>query len=249
MENESNRKQRVKQVAVMGCAVAAIYLGVIVTVPVWNPHQDFRLPNCLSNEKQIGLGLLQYVQDNDEMLPNTAWANAPNQTWRTLLYPYIKSKQIFQCPDRPYQPDAPDGLPVSYAANDSGVFEGGAGSRGLATFAPPGAKPLALAEFDDPQYLIAVCEITGTSRYDFDAGEPTIPGSGKEQIWAGHKGKSNLLLMDGHAKSFDPPQTLDYIDPAADKPGGAVPRNLWYRDQSHPASPVELANVSNVVRE
>ena len=249
MENESFQRKLGRSFLYAACAAGLAIIIIAGTTPLWVRPDGDRRNTCLSNEKQIGLGLLQYVQDNDEMLPNTAWANAPNQTWRTLLYPYIKSKQIFQCPDRPYEPDAPDGLPLSYAANDSGVFEGGTGSRGLATFAPPGAKPLALAEFDDPQYLIAVCEITGTSRYDFDAGEPTIPGSGNEQIWAGHKGKSNFLLMDGHAKSLDPPETLGYTDPAADKPGGAVPRNLWYRDQSHPASPVELANVSNVVRE
>lgn len=192
---------------------------------------------------------MQYEQDYDDALPTTGTPGTVSPSWRSAVYPYIKSRNVFECPSRRGQDPGPDGFATSYAANDSGVYGHPPGFQGLGAFSPPGSKPLKTTDFPEPSRLVAVCEITGTSRYDFDAGDPTIPGSGKEQIWAGHKGKSNFLLMDGHAKSLDPPETLGYTDPAADKPGGAVPRNLWYRDPSHPVSPEELVNVSNVVRE
>jgi len=57
----------------------------------------------LSNLKQIGLGIAQYVQDYDEMYPpmqSTAIAKA-------AIYPYIKSEAVFQNPTthEPYRPN------------------------------------------------------------------------------------------------------------------------------------------------
>ena len=49
---------------------------------------------CLSNLKQINLGLLMYVQDYDEVLPPTK----SMAKMQTLLNPYIKNNSIFACP-------------------------------------------------------------------------------------------------------------------------------------------------------
>ena len=45
---------------------------------------------CISNSKQLGLGLLMYATDFDDRLP-------PAQSWRTLSLPYLRSND-FQCP-------------------------------------------------------------------------------------------------------------------------------------------------------
>ena len=52
--------------------------------------------SCLSNLKQISLGLLQYTQDYDEKFPPAK--NAVGG-WADLVFPYVKSTQIFQCPN------------------------------------------------------------------------------------------------------------------------------------------------------
>jgi prepilin-type processing-associated H-X9-DG protein len=56
---------------------------------------------CLSNEKQIGLGLMQYVEDNDEVLPQANYGGnkAYFPKWMDSLYPYVKSTNVFDCPD------------------------------------------------------------------------------------------------------------------------------------------------------
>ena len=59
-------------------------------------------PNCSPNLKQIGLGLLQYVQDYDEQLPPAATrsraAGAPPFGWADVIQPYVRSTQLLQCP-------------------------------------------------------------------------------------------------------------------------------------------------------
>jgi len=49
------------------------------------------LPLCQSNEKQMMLGVIQYIQDYDERMP-------PARKWIDALQPYTRSEQIFQCP-------------------------------------------------------------------------------------------------------------------------------------------------------
>jgi len=46
---------------------------------------------CLSNLKQLSLGLQQYVQDNDSRFPTDPFLLA-------ALLPYVKSQELFQCP-------------------------------------------------------------------------------------------------------------------------------------------------------
>ncbi len=54
---------------------------------------------CQMNLKQIGLGMIQYVQDYDERYP-PARASA-SSGWADLLQPYLKNTQIFQCDKAP----------------------------------------------------------------------------------------------------------------------------------------------------
>ncbi len=53
---------------------------------------------CLSNERQVGLALLQYAADNDDHLlsPNgyTGWSH-------DAAYPYLKNVRVFRCPEDP----------------------------------------------------------------------------------------------------------------------------------------------------
>jgi prepilin-type processing-associated H-X9-DG protein len=46
---------------------------------------------CLSNLKQLSMGALMYVQDYDEVMPDT-------DRWHETLLPYIKSDAAFTCP-------------------------------------------------------------------------------------------------------------------------------------------------------
>ena len=48
--------------------------------------------SCISNEKQLALGIIMYVQDYDETFPRK---KAP---YNDLIFPYVKNKAIFACP-------------------------------------------------------------------------------------------------------------------------------------------------------
>jgi type II secretory pathway pseudopilin PulG len=72
-------------------------------------REKARQTSCLSNEKQIGLGILMYVGDYDETYPNAGYdgcsTNANwglacrNVDWWQVIQPYIKSWNLCVCPD------------------------------------------------------------------------------------------------------------------------------------------------------
>jgi prepilin-type N-terminal cleavage/methylation domain-containing protein/prepilin-type processing-associated H-X9-DG protein len=84
--------------------IAIIAILASILFPVFaRARENARRSSCQSNLKQIGLGLLQYVQDYDEVLPSTAYGNSSGSPetyyrWQDAIYPYVKSEQIFWCP-------------------------------------------------------------------------------------------------------------------------------------------------------
>jgi len=98
--------------------IAIIAILAAILFPVFaRARENARRSSCLSNLKQIGLGMMQYVQDYDEMYPNAYYTDAAGTTfWWTMLQPYVKSSQVFTCPSSPFKDTA---TPVNgnYGAN------------------------------------------------------------------------------------------------------------------------------------
>ena len=67
----------------LGCTFLLLIVAAILFPIFAKVNADKRYPSCLSNEKQIGIAIIAYCQDNDEMMPNIAAANNPRNTWRT----------------------------------------------------------------------------------------------------------------------------------------------------------------------
>jgi prepilin-type N-terminal cleavage/methylation domain-containing protein/prepilin-type processing-associated H-X9-DG protein len=105
--------------------IAIIAILAAILFPVFaQAREKARATACLSNMKQIGLGLMQYVQDYDETYPESVFAADPtgpywnhwsdSPTWDNVVNPYIKNGMagnngtsfnfvgkggpIFQCP-------------------------------------------------------------------------------------------------------------------------------------------------------
>lgn len=84
--------------------IAIIGILAAILFPVFaRARENARRALCQSNLKQIGLGILQYVQDYDEVLPSAAFGNSDNTIgsyyrWQDAIYPYVKSQQVFNCP-------------------------------------------------------------------------------------------------------------------------------------------------------
>ncbi len=78
--------------------IAIIAILAAILFPVFaKAREKARQTTCLSNEKQLGLAVLQYSADFDEKLvPITARAF---EHWTKLVYQYVKSYDVYRCPD------------------------------------------------------------------------------------------------------------------------------------------------------
>ena len=95
--------------------IAIIAILASILFPVFaRARENARRTSCVSNLKQIGLGMLQYAQDFDELLPRYVvkgsqtlstgkYASGSNHLWMHTIYPYVKSVQVFNCPSADYQ--------------------------------------------------------------------------------------------------------------------------------------------------
>jgi len=104
--------------------IAIIAILAAILFPVFaQAREKARAISCLSNEKEICLAILMYVQDYDERMPTWSyWVNNnpdadtgnalygqtdPNgggykyhyNGWDNLVGPYVKNRGIFHCPD------------------------------------------------------------------------------------------------------------------------------------------------------
>ena len=81
--------------------IAIIAILAAILFPVFaRARENARRSSCQSNLKQIGLDMLQYVQDYDEYYPPFV-IGGTSRGWAQNIQPYLKSTQIFQCPSEP----------------------------------------------------------------------------------------------------------------------------------------------------
>ena len=89
--------------------IAIIALLAAILFPVFSAAREkARQSRCASNLKQLALANIQYVQDYDEttlsgapLIVGNGGIYAQGLAWGSQLYPYVKSTQIFTCPDDP----------------------------------------------------------------------------------------------------------------------------------------------------
>ena len=84
--------------------IAIIAILAAILFPVFaKAREKARQISCASNEKQIGLAVIQYVQDYDERMPCGLILNSTNNPngfgWAGQVQPYAKSAQLFKSPD------------------------------------------------------------------------------------------------------------------------------------------------------
>ena len=94
--------------------IAIIAILAAILFPVFaKAREKARQISCASNMKQLGLGFMQYQQDNDEVLPNDGSGQCGAWGWAGRIYPYVKSTALYKCPG-----DSKTGTyPVSYTSD------------------------------------------------------------------------------------------------------------------------------------
>ena len=82
--------------------IAIIAILASILFPVFaRARENARRTSCLSNLKQIGLGIMQYTQDYDETYPNYNTYDGVDETapyWYDMVEPYLKSMEVLRCP-------------------------------------------------------------------------------------------------------------------------------------------------------
>lgn len=107
--------------------IAIVAIIAAILFPVFQKvRENARRTACLSNEHQLGLALMQYVQDNNETYPSGALlhVNPDSQTglgWAGECFSYVKSVGVYSCPDDATGPSvqagSTTGYPMSYGIN------------------------------------------------------------------------------------------------------------------------------------
>lgn len=99
--------------------IAIIAILAAILFPVFaQAREKARQTSCLNNHRQLGTGLMLYVQDYDETYPITFYMGAEASgmpcilTSFQALQPYQKNSQIVQCPSDPAKLDFARGTAI-----------------------------------------------------------------------------------------------------------------------------------------
>lgn len=223
--------------------IAIIAVLASILFPVFQrARENARRSTCQSNMKQLGLGLLQYAQDNDErfMLPNYI-VNGLETPWDVLIQPYLgqiadmnkRSPMIFKCPSDTLARRGGSSGGLTYQSARSYSMAGNSGTGTMFAQVTRGrlvseiiapADTLMLVENPYPGNRVA----GGTAAYigspsaqsaDFTANGPPveiIPG-----LDPVHFDAWNWLFCDGHVKWLRPEATVG-------KTGSPTsPKGMW----------------------
>jgi prepilin-type N-terminal cleavage/methylation domain-containing protein/prepilin-type processing-associated H-X9-DG protein len=149
--------------------IAIIAILAAILFPVFaQAREKARQAACLSNNKQIANALMMYTQDFDEVLPLGAWSNANGSSrWFQDLYPYVKSLDVYVCPNITESPVAgmagyyvPTLYPYPKFAGDTGKYPTTSGGYGMNTnlLGNTGIDCKALADITDSAGTFIVCD-------------------------------------------------------------------------------------------
>lgn len=80
--------------------IAIIAILAAILFPVFaQAREKARQAACLSNMKQIGIGLIMYASDYDSQYPPSQLGTGTQLvSWPQMMQPYIKNQDVFACP-------------------------------------------------------------------------------------------------------------------------------------------------------
>ncbi len=171
--------------------IAIIAILAAILFPVFaRAREKARQTSCLSNVKQISLGVLMYAQDYDGTFPHyyKTYAEGGGHYWTAALEPYLRNEQILVCPSR-------QTLTQGYGWNYLWLgIPGQIGTQSTAAHS--------MAQVTNPSQTIMIGETSHTApilygpRDEAFAEQHTEP----KTAYDAHNGGANYGFVDGSAK-------------------------------------------------
>ncbi|MDR3708172.1 MAG: DUF1559 domain-containing protein [Capsulimonadaceae bacterium] len=178
--------------------IAIIAILAAILFPVFaTAREKARQTACASNEKQIGMAMMQYAQDYDDAFPQQYWNGTlgkwvpASNYWLGTFYPYIKSSGAFLCPDlvQPSYaytlsvPGVTAGVPTSYEANWYLLNRSYSGTNNV---------PVIQAMIPTPANIIAIAEGPG-----INGGSTTLSPSSYTSTYVSTNGNYQEVYASG----------------------------------------------------
>ena len=152
--------------------IAIIAILAAILFPVFaKAREKARQTSCASNEKQLGLAVIQYVQDYDECLPvgidsQSGQYQFAGLGWANQIYSYVKSVGVYSCPD-----NTTTSIPsISYAYNPNLSFNW-----------PKNSMDVAITQLTAPANTIVLSEINNNPANPA-VGEGSCEGCGGDTL-------------------------------------------------------------------
>lgn len=242
-------KQRAFTLIELLVVISIIAILAAILFPVFaRARENARRSSCLSNLKQIGMGVMIYKQDYDGYFPLPARSDSTTADpsrydsdylfWPNFVYPYIKNLQVLRCPSQPVDKSATSLDAGNYGANDLVIAN-------PAVF--PKA-PFSDAILQNPAQTYLIMD-AGT--YLISASHPASPSSSKSYlpgtgqlgipVWSSlearykddfmsgrHFGGVNMAFADGHVKWLSSQIVLaESQKTTGSNPYGTTPRTYY----------------------
>jgi prepilin-type N-terminal cleavage/methylation domain-containing protein/prepilin-type processing-associated H-X9-DG protein len=205
----------------------------------------------LSNAKQLGTGNMIYVGDYDDMFPQSYSVDAGRpwqansmpvgavtgynnvNTWADLMFPYVKSKDLYSTPvrpnagqDAPYDwcwwcngdktPKMAFGMvpPANYYNNFSGSAVLSWGGLSMSSYTEPASKIWVTEVYE------GIPDFAPWWFFGFDSGS-RAKGKATSEISKANGGRIHYVFADGHAQTMKPRATVG-------------PKMMWNNSDSYP---------------
>ncbi|HVT12645.1 MAG TPA: prepilin-type N-terminal cleavage/methylation domain-containing protein [Fimbriimonadaceae bacterium] len=199
--------------------IAIIAILAAILFPVFaQAKESAKRSSCLSNMKQLGLAVMQYMSDNDDTYPQVYnGGSLCSHAEYTLIYPYMKNLNIMQCPDGGQTGDSiptcvqtsgelptePSTFHTHYGFNWGPLIYAGGGLHGPVQSGIVGSYQRGL----NGSEVVAPADVFVYSD-SYDTYRPTMGvdwildsyNGGYSQSGLRHNGAFNVNFGDGHAK-------------------------------------------------
>jgi prepilin-type N-terminal cleavage/methylation domain-containing protein len=189
-------------------AIIAILAALLLPALAAAKQKAWRI-SCVSNLKQVGLGLRMFADDNEDRYPESggsiSWnlvdPNSPSNGWMQQIHGYVQNTNVYHCPGNAQLP-AKNRSPFNYFNGVRAAYI--AANNQLAAVSTrrilfPAAYVLSGDTIDAGQYFLP--DDCDKDDYTQNCVGGAVNGSPVVE-WQAHNQGQNVLFEEGHVKWY-----------------------------------------------